>query len=237
MRSAARPAINGSDGSRKRKHIETYNGIDEWSDEEDADDWDSDKNETEDERMPDADDEQEDDMSEVDEDSDDESEELPQLVVKLKVSPQVLSRLQSPAITTPVENGTSTPPPMKADEATTAGAPKCEQPEMTMVVDKVESPQPQRQWSSPTGPSAYPTPTSSSFLPPAHKPAVAPLPAVSQQGLGYQGQTLSMTNGVAASFVPSPEVKPEASEAKSSVFTQPLMNGAQGGYGNGSTQS
>ena len=241
MRSAARPAINGADGSRKRKHIETYNGIDEWSDEEVADDWDSDKNETEDERMPDADDEQEDDMSEADEESEDEAEELPQLIVTLKVSPKVLSRLQSPAIATPIENGASTPPPTNADDATKAGAPKCDQPEpdtaTTMVVDKVESPQPQQQWSSPTGPSAYPTPTSSSFLPPAQKPAMAPVPTMPQQGLGYYGTNSPMTNGVAPSFATGSETRPAVAEAKPSVFTQPLTNGVQGGYGNPSTQS
>jgi hypothetical protein len=109
---------------------------------------------------------------------------------------------------------------------------------MTMVVDKAESPQPQpqQQWSSPTGPSAYPTPTSSSFLPPAQKPAVAPVPTIPQQGFAYQGASLPVTNGVAASFATGSEARPESSDAKPSVFAQSLTNGVQGGYGTGPTQ-
>ena len=174
-RSAARPAVNGIEGSRKRKHIETYNGIDEWSDEEEADDWDSDKNETEDERMPDASGDEEDAMSEADENSEDEDEDSASrhLVVRLKVSPEALSRL-TPGIATP---GASTPEP-KTAQATAGGELKCEAPAVTVSETKVEPEtlQVKQQLSSPTGPSAYPTPTSSGFLRPEQKAAVAPLP-------------------------------------------------------------
>lgn len=231
MRSAARPALNGLEGSRKRKHIETYNGIDEWSDEEEADDWDSEKNESEDERMPDADNEEEDAMSEADEESDDENDEPESLVVRLKVSPKVLSRLQTPDIATPVENGAATP----VDEATTAGALVCEQPSAAMALEERLDPvQIQRQWSSPTGPSAYPTPTSSSFLPPDSKIAVAPLPVINEQS---QIPSLPVPNGVSSLSATNPETASTKAETKPSVLPQPLMNGVQGGHENGSASS
>lgn len=238
MRAATRPALNGLDGSRKRKHIDTYNGIDEWSDEEEADDWDSEKNESEDERMPDADDE-EDAMSEADEESEDEDNEPRQLVVRLKIPTKVLSRLQTPGIATPAENGSITP----TEEEAQARAPKSDQPGVsTAVENKVEAPQVPQQWSSPTGPSAYPTPTSSSFLPPDTKMAMAPLPAITEQS---HPSSLPVENGGPESLAVKPEApsaEPEAkpaleAEAKPAVFAQAVTNGGLGGYGNDSTQS
>ena len=226
MRSDARPALNGLDGSRKRKHIDTYNGIDEWSDEEEADDWDSEKNESDDERMPDVD-EEEDAMSEADEESDNEEDEPHHLVVRLKVSPQVLSRLQTPGLATPIETGASSP----ADEAATAGAPKCEQPQQQ---PSVEAPKVQQQWSSPTGPSAYPTPTSSSFLPPDSKIAVAPLPAIKEQ---RPAGDLPTMNGVSTISAPKPDTAALASEGETPTFAQPVANSIQSEYGNGTTLS
>jgi hypothetical protein len=226
MRSAARPAINGLEGSRKRKHIDTYNGIDEWSDEEEADEWDSEKNETEDERMPDADDEEEDAMSEADEESEDDDEPR-HLVVRLKVSPKVLSRLQTPGIVTQIEPGASTPEP-PTDGATTAGALKCEPPNAASSADKVEpeTQQVQQPWSSPTGPSAYPTPTSSSFLPPEQKQAVAPLPRNP-----YQSLSVPSTNVVTPLFATKEDDAGAAvSEAKPA---HPIPNGVHAGDSGG----
>lgn len=223
MRAAARPALNGLDGSRKRKHIDTYNGIDEWSDEEEADDWDSEKNETEDERMPDADDEEEDAMSEADEGSEDEDDEPRHLVVRLKLSPQALSRLQTSGLATPVENGAASPP----DDSTAAGAPKCEQPEQRMPVEVAPA---QQQWSSPTGPSAYPTPTSSSFLPPDSKIAVAPLPSITEQ---QPLSTAPAANGIPALSAAKSETAAPESETKPVVVDQHMANGVQSELANG----
>ena len=178
-RSAHHPAVNGSVNPRKRKHIDTYNDIDEMSDEEDAggasgDDWDSDKNDGEDDNMPDADDD-DDQMSEADDESEEEDVEPQSLIVKLKISPKGFGEVGR------APNGSSTL--RTADGPTQASAPRCEtyqQPVATGV--KLEAAQ-QHPGSSPSGPSSYPTPTSSSYLQPERKSATAQVPALLQPSL------------------------------------------------------
>lgn len=215
-RAAARPALNGLDGSRKRKHIDTYNSIDEFSDEEEADDWDSEKNESEDEKVPDAEADEEDAMSEADEESEDEDEEPQSLVVRLKISPKALSRLSTPGLATPVENGAASP----VDGATTAGALKCEQPEQKAAIDV---PPAQQTWSSPTGPSVYPTPTSTAFLPPDSKLATAPLPAITEQ---TQTMAFPVANGTPV--VAPPKVETMVTQAEEKPITNGIVEGEHG---------
>lgn len=169
-RSAFKPAPNGSSNPRKRKHIDTYNSIDEMSDEEETgasgDEWDSDKNEAEDEHMPDVGkDDEDDDMSEADEQSEDEDQEPRSLILRLKVPSAALSNLS---------NGTTTP---QSRASPNLGAVQDESRDSKPVIDntsgmgtlRADGDGSQHPGSSPMGPSAYPTPTSSSFLPPDHK--------------------------------------------------------------------
>lgn len=184
-RSAFKPAVNGSSNLRKRKHIDTYNSIDEMSDEESgasADEWDSDKNEDEDERMPDVhNDDEDDDMSEADEESEDEDQEPRSLILRLKVPSVALSH---------ISNGTTTPqsaasPALGATEAGVRDLDLTSNEPGSLGSLQPDGERPRQQpGSSPTGPSAYPTPTSSSFLPPDHK-IVAPAPIV--QPVTYPG--------------------------------------------------
>ncbi|KAK0251479.1 hypothetical protein LTR91_016266 [Friedmanniomyces endolithicus] len=92
---ATRSSANGASNPRKRKRVNGHNNIDEMSAEDEAapsgdDDWDSDRNEVEDEPIPDAD-ELDEELSE--EESNAGSEKEPKsFVVKLKVSPQALKK-------------------------------------------------------------------------------------------------------------------------------------------------
>ena len=212
-RAAARPVANGFDGSRKRKHIDSYNSIDEMSDEDEADvsngGWDTDKNEAEyDERMPDADDE-DDDMGDADEEFESEDEEQRSLVVKLRVSPDRLANIKTERAS--LENGLKT-----EGGFAQAGGPECEPKEekgangYIQSTERDEKPQKPEPLSSPTGPSAYPTPTSSSFIPADQKPTMAPLPNLyaptqrlpeDQTGGGSVGQI----NGSISHVVPKME--------------------------------
>ncbi|KAK0847150.1 hypothetical protein LTR03_006496 [Friedmanniomyces endolithicus] len=92
---ATRSAANGVNNPRKRKRVNGHNELDEMSAEDDAapsgdDDWDSDRNEVEDEPIPDAD-EPDEELSEEESNADDEKEPK-SFVVKLKVSPQALKK-------------------------------------------------------------------------------------------------------------------------------------------------
>ncbi|KAF2484465.1 hypothetical protein BDY17DRAFT_264501 [Neohortaea acidophila] len=178
-RLAARPAVNGN--TRPRKHIDTYNSIDEMSDEDEGeasgDEWDSDKNDDEDETMADADADADadDDMNEDVEDSEMDEVEPQSLVLKLKVPATAMSA---------IANGTSTPrtasPSTKATQAGASPNTTSQQDDTKARVNEShmeERPQ-QAFGSSPLGPSAYPTPTSFSFLPPDHKPAPTLAPDV-----------------------------------------------------------
>lgn len=150
-RAARGYAANGVDNPRKRKHIDGYNNIDDMSDEDEASggEWDSDKNEAEDEDegMPDADDEDDGDIS-----ADDEEDEEPQsLVVKLKVPSKSPAPLEVKDEDVVMGDGTATPlPPQDAQAGGTNGE----------AASNYLSANP---GSSPAGPSSYPTPTSSSF--------------------------------------------------------------------------
>lgn len=165
-RAGGRHAANGADNPRKRKHIDGYNDIDDMSEEDEASggEWDSDKNEADDqdENMLDADDE-DDGQNSVDED-DDEDEEPQSLVVKLKVPSKSPAPPEVKKEDVAMANGAATPVVM--DDAK-AGA--------TNDVGTHISAQPD---SSPTGPSGYPTPTSTSFNPGERKPLLASAPAV-----------------------------------------------------------
>ena len=238
-RSAARPAVNGAGNPRKRKHIDTYNGIDEWSDEEDAEasaeEWDSDKNQSEDEHMPDAD-EEDDAMSEADDESEVEDGEPASLVVRLRIPAKSLSRFSTPGPTPSFKNGAATPLQTVEDSAQ-AGAPKCEPGEepklgVSAPVTKVEAPQPQQQWSSPTGPSSYPTPTSSSFLPAEQKSTIASAPALPQSGLEFQSTKQGPSNGVLHPSALKRESDPPPPGTKFERLPQPWVNSVQPGYSN-----
>lgn len=200
-RSAGRSNGNSVSNPRKRKHIDTYNSIDEMSDEAETDasgdEWDSDKNDAEDEHMPDANDDDDDEMSEADEESELEDQEPQSLILKLKIPSAALSRF---------ENGTSTPrsEASHVDEAAEAGAPKYEAPDQGATSglafrSNAEAATQQQPGSSPMGSSAYPTPTSSSFLPTEQKVAVAPAPSVqpaTYPSFGTQVVNQGLANGV-----------------------------------------
>ena len=228
-RSAARPAVNGAANPRKRKHIDTYNDIDDWSGEEDADesgdDWDSDRNASGDEKAPGADDE-DDDMSEADDESEAEDLEPHRLVVKLKVPPKVFSTHGTSGALTPVENGGTTPSML--NDSTLPGAPKVEVEGELDSVDsipesKAEAPQVHQQLSSPTGPSSYPTPISTSFLPSEQKSTVVSAPALPQHGFQSQMMETGMMNGMTQHSI----LKPDPVESKPQALSQPIVNGSQ----------
>ena len=143
---------------------------------EDADEseggWDSEKNEVEDEPMPDADDE-DDGVSEADIESEDEDEEPQSLILKLKVPGKALLNITN-GIASPV----STSSVSNTEDATNAGAlkePTSEQTAVKSETTKSTTEIQQQPTSSPLGPSAYPTPTSSSFLAPEQKSTMVPL--------------------------------------------------------------
>ena len=171
-RSAGRH-VSGAVNPRKRKHIEGYNDIDDMSEEDEASggEWDSDKNEAddEDENMPDADDEDEGDDG-LDEEDEDEDEEPQSLVVKLKVPSKSPAPSEVKNEDVAMANGAATP---VGGEDAKAGAVNGDVP--TASGSKHLSAQP---GSSPAGPSGYPTPASTSFLPTEQKPVLAPAPAV-----------------------------------------------------------
>lgn len=198
-RSAFKPSVNGSSNLRKRKHIDTYNSIDEMSDEESGasgDEWDSDKNEAEDEPMPDVhNDEDDDDMSEADEESEDEDREPRSLILRLKVPSAALSN---------ISNGTTTPqsaasPALGAAEAGVSELALDESGSLGTLRADGDRRQ-QHPGSSPMGPSAYPTPTSSSFIPSDHKivaPASAPIvQPVTYPGFATKADEPALSNGV-----------------------------------------
>ena len=221
-RTTARPVVNGASNPRKRKHIDTYNSIDEMSDEDDADassgGWNTDQNDGEDEQMPDAED-QDNDMSEGDEGSEDEDEEEQSLVVRLKVPSGRLSHIGSGRASAVGVEKTN-------DDSTSAGAPKCESSEPSVV--KSEAPQQQSLGSSPQEPLAYPTPTSSSFLPVEQKPTLAPLStfqATSPASSEYKTGNTGFANGSIESTIPKTENNPFEGKAKLEGVSAPRANG------------
>lgn len=168
-RAAGKHVTNGAANPRKRKHIDGYNDIDAMSEEDDASggEWDSDRNdgEDEDEKMPDADDEDNGDDS-----MDDEEDGEPQtLVVKLKVPSKSPAPPEVKNEDIAMANGTSTP----IGEQTKAGAVNGEAATTSASTHLYAHP-----GSSPVGPSGYPTPTSSTYLTAEQKPMVASAPAV-----------------------------------------------------------
>lgn len=152
-RNAGRHSVNDAVNPRKRKHIDGYNDIDDMSEEDEASggEWDSDKNddEGEDDAMPDADDENDGDDESADEQ---ESDEPQSLVVKLKVPSKSPAPPEVKNEDVAMSNGTATPMPL---EDVKAGATNGEASASTHLSANPGS--------SPTGPSGYPTPTSSSF--------------------------------------------------------------------------
>jgi hypothetical protein len=143
------------------------------SDEEEAepsgDGWDSDKNENEDERMPDVEDD-DDDMSEADEESEDDDESR-SLVVRLRVPSKGLQQATQNGASPSILNGAATAG-VAGDDSTQAGAPKSEPDRLEQRVASATHHSIEnggtnylQPTSSPNGPSSYPTPTSSSFLP------------------------------------------------------------------------
>lgn len=187
-RAAGRHAVNGAANPKKRKHIDGYNDIDEMSEEDEASggEWDSDKNdaEDEDENMPDADDEDEGD------DSSDEDEEPQSLVVKLKVPSK------SPAPPEVKNEDTSMTNGMAASAGGEQSRPGAANGEAGRAPNGNHlSAQP---GSSPTGPSGYPTPTSTSFISTEQKTALASAPAVQPA----QQTTVAGTEHVAPSRHP-----------------------------------
>ncbi|KAK5706715.1 hypothetical protein LTR97_001705 [Elasticomyces elasticus] len=158
-RSARKPEASNS---RKRKHIDGYNDIDDMSGEDDAapsgDDWDSDRNEVEDEPMPDAKDEEE---EPSEDDLDDESEdEKKSMVVKLKLSPAALKRGTEAAA--PIPHASADAGPGSSHTLTNGnsnGHASAEEKQHLTVTP-------------PSAASAYPTPASASFPAAETKPAV-----------------------------------------------------------------
>ena len=230
MRSGGRQAVNGVGNPRKRKHIDTYNDIDEMSGEEDADasgeEWDSDENDADDDKIPDADDE-DDQMSDADDESEIEDVEPQSLVVKLKVPPKGLLDDRR------LENGTPSLP-NAVDDSTQAGPPKCPPSEGVSTKPvapaiKAEVPQQQQRLaSSPTGPSAYPTPTSSSFLPPEQKPTVAAVPT--HPALLPHAGNPGFTNGMTAKM----EHNTDGTKAMPQTLPPLMVNGVQSAGGSNS---
>ncbi|TKA78597.1 hypothetical protein B0A55_03887 [Friedmanniomyces simplex] len=180
-RSAGKPAVSGATNPRKRKHIDGYNDIDDMSAEDDAapsgeDDWDSDRNDVEDEPVPDADEpDEEPSEAEVDDEIEDEPKSF---VVKLKVSPasrrksddSYRAKAEVPRDTTDVDDAA----------LTSAGATKIEpQHQMANGIPNGHAgtnlaPGRHLAATPPSGVSAYPTPASTSFSAAADtKPAVA----------------------------------------------------------------
>ncbi len=199
VRGSGRPTrsgLNGRSNPRKR----AYNDIDGMSDEEDAepsgDEWDSDKNDDE-EQMPDAS-EGEDDMSDADDESQDDDVEPKSLVVKLRLPKKGAQQTTE----TKNENGSITPP-LEMGEAMQVEAPKPESDRVQERVAAASMPFPatngvKHAMSSPNGPSSYPTPTSTSFQAPDPKHAVAP-PMTDPASRFSQGGSIVYTNGVSAS--------------------------------------
>ena len=168
---STRGAVNGRSNPLKRG----YNDIDGMSDEDDAqpsgDEWDSDKNGDGDEEMPDVGDDGDDDMDEADEESEEEDFEPKSLVVKIKVSPENLVKTTGRSVKLPLGNGT-------VYRSTEGSSLKHE----IMADNESVKPQlttggthqtPSHPTSSPAGPSSYPTPTSTSFLPNEQKNLVS----------------------------------------------------------------
>jgi hypothetical protein len=204
---ATRSGVNGISIPRKR----TYNDIDGMSDEEDAepsgDEWDSDKNEDDDEKMADADDE-----SEEDAESDDEDNEPRSLVVTLKLSPEIMQQATNSRPAISIENGTATPP-TASDEPAEPGATK-QEPTVHNEAHTVPMPYnseaaallAQQPGSSPTGPSPYPTPTSTSFVNGEQKAMVASAAPVSNGHLPPM-QPQYMPNGQYAPTLPATAIQ------------------------------
>ena len=205
MRAAGRAEVNGVGKKRKRVVDDDDEDMDEMSEEDElpqsGDEWDSDQNAADDTVMPDADDEDE----SGNEDEESEDHEVRSLVVKLKVSPDELTKRESPATnhnTEPETNGDTSPPrpepngaapklARKADLADSihvtqahAGADDKSEPLSTLpngiphgyiAAHPALSSQQDPQSTSPTAASAYPTPASASF-PPAEAKPTAPGP-------------------------------------------------------------
>lgn len=183
-RSAApKPMVNGA--SRKRKHIDTYNSIDEMSDEEEAgasgDEWNSDENEREDEDVPDADDgpdaddvpDADDEASEAEQVSDEEDEDPQSLILKLKVPAKALVALDAGVMSpqSAISDQHSTQPGALKTDPDGKTVPNGVTSHSTMDVNAhaVAHHRYPHQNSSPLGSSAYPTPTSNSFVPAAEQ--------------------------------------------------------------------
>ncbi|KAK3715388.1 hypothetical protein LTR37_007116 [Vermiconidia calcicola] len=220
-------AMNDASNQRKRKHIDTYNGIDDMSDEEDAgpseDEWDSDRNDN-DEKMPDADD-RDDDMSEADVESEQEDLEPQSLVVRLKVSPKALANVNRVNHANSLKDGSPTQA-NPAQEATEAGAPKCEST-ADAKINKSTSNQPLKQQpnSSPIAPSAYPTPTSSSFLQGEQKDSLVPAQAVAHPAFRAPSSNHLIPNGVSAYAAPRLEDSVGSPEKNLPMYHQAAPNG------------
>lgn len=218
-RGASRPSRDEVNlRKRKYKHIDSYNSIDDMSGEEDsgasADDWDSDKNEVEHEPMPDLNDDDE--MSEADEESEAEDEEPPSLLLKLKVPSTALARFD-----------------IRKATLESAGSPLIKHAQEGANEDDVSDaysniapasnhdalhPQEQQQvaTSSPMGPSAYPTPTSSSFLAPDRKiPVLPPAETVSHiQTAPYGVDAKQSSNPIPMNGVHKTALTPHADESR-----------------------
>ena len=229
--------MNGAVNPRKRKHIDGYNEIDAMSDEDDADQseegWDSDKNDgDDDDNVPGADDDDVE-MSEDGIEADDEDDELNSLVVKLKVPSSALTPRSGP--------GT----PNVIDDATQAVAVKSERGEMitgylSAPALAAEASQVQQPTSSPVAPSAYPTPTSSSFQQaPEQKPVLTAPPVTSMsQFRHYNGTGFSATKyGTEKTGVTTKTEGPTSPPYVSLPSAAPTVNGAQHGPSGESTQS
>lgn len=206
MRSSGRqPLAIGGSNSRKRKHIDGYNSIDEMSDEEDAgsedDEWDSENNDVEDEAMPDAEDEDDNEMTGTGEDDDGNGDdESDTLVVRLRVPPKALiSSVHNTVNGETLENGGVLEPTQMVGTSVVhdssqavAGASNADGitdlPKAngfahgySAVQQQPKISQPLHHPTSPSATSAYPTPSSSSFLTTDTKPiTVVSTPALYQ---------------------------------------------------------
>lgn len=192
---STRAAVNGRGDPRKRG----YNDIDGMSDEDDAepseDEWDSDKNGDGDEDMADVEDDGDDgddDVSDADEQSDELDIEPKSLVIKLKIAPENLSKA----------NGNSLDPHHGYGAVHEPKDPETISHKVALDADGSRSflttaGAQQHPNSSPAGPSSYPTPTSTSFLPTEQKTLVTTSLDVPQNTAGFPASTVPpQTNGV-----------------------------------------
>ena len=199
-RAAGRQAVNGAANPRKRKHIDGYNDIDSMSDEEEASggEWDSDKNEADDddENMPDADDEADGEGEDsVDEEDEEANKEQQSLVVKLKVPSKSPAPPEVKNEDTAMAHGSATPAP--GDDATIGASTLNGDGAATTAGNHLSA----HPGSSPaTGPSGYPTPTSSSYVSKAAEgktgstlPLAPSAPAV--QPVAMDGADVKMAEG------------------------------------------